>query len=59
MNMLETVLQIAKRPAHHAFGVLMGLGAIRLVVGIAVAVVLIWLLLKLVKLVEAYTKKLK
>ena len=57
--MLETVLQTAKRPAHHAFGALMGLGLIRLVVGIAVAVVLIWLLLKLVKLVEAYTKKLK
>jgi len=59
LSMLETVLQVAKRPAHHAFGVMMGLGLVRLVVGIVVAVVLIWLLLKLVKLVEAYTKKLK
>ncbi|HKM51491.1 MAG TPA: hypothetical protein VJZ75_09975 [Candidatus Bathyarchaeia archaeon] len=58
MNMLEIVLQTAKRP-HHAFGVLMGLGLVRLVVGIVVAVVLIWLLLKVIKLVEAYTKKLK
>jgi hypothetical protein len=58
MNMLETVLQTAKQP-HHTFGVLMGLGLVRLVVGIAVAVVLILLLLKVVKLVEAYTKKLK
>ena len=58
MNMLEIVLQTAKR-SHHAFGVLMGLGLVRLVVGIAVAVVLIWLLVKVIKLVEAYTKKLK
>jgi len=56
--MLETVLQTAKQP-HHTFGVLMGLGLVRLVVGIAVAVVLIYLLLKVIKLVEAYTKKLK
>jgi ABC-type Na+ efflux pump permease subunit len=56
--MLEIVLQTAKR-SHHAFGVLMGLGLVRLVVGIAVAVVLIWLLVKVIKLVEAYTKKLK
>ncbi|MGA3298330.1 MAG: hypothetical protein ABSD41_12880 [Candidatus Bathyarchaeia archaeon] len=58
MSMLETVLQTAARPPR-AFGALMGLGLVRLVVGIAVAVVLIWLLLKLIKLVEAYTKKLK
>ncbi|MGA2785674.1 MAG: hypothetical protein ABSF09_13340 [Candidatus Bathyarchaeia archaeon] len=58
MSMLETVLQTASRPPR-AFGALMGLGLIRLIVGIAVAVVLIWLLLKLIKLVEAYTKKLK
>jgi hypothetical protein len=57
--MLETVLQTAAKHSHRGFGVLMGLGLIRLVVGIAVAVVLIWLLLKVVKLVEAYTKKLK
>ena len=42
-----------------AFGFLLGFGLVRLIVGIAVAVVLIWLLLKLGKLVEAYTKKLK
>jgi len=58
MNMSEIVLQTAKQP-HRAFGVLMGLGLVRLVVGIAVAVVLILLLLKVIKLVEAYTKKLK
>jgi hypothetical protein len=58
MSIMETVLQTAARTPR-AFGALMGLGLVRLVVGIAVAVVLIWLLLKLAKLVEAYTKKLK
>jgi uncharacterized membrane protein YdbT with pleckstrin-like domain len=55
--MLETVLAAPTRS--RAFGFLWGFGLIRLVIGIAVAVVFIWLLLKLIKLVDAYTKKLK
>jgi hypothetical protein len=55
--MLETVLATPMRS--HGFGLFWGFGLIRLVLGIAVAVALIWLLLKLCKLVEAYTKKLK
>jgi hypothetical protein len=38
---------------------MLGFGLVRLVLGVALAVVVIWLLLKLCKLVEAYTKKLK
>jgi uncharacterized membrane protein YdbT with pleckstrin-like domain len=55
--MLETVLAAPMRS--HGFGLFWGFGLIRLALGIVVAVVLIWLLLKLSKLVEAYTKKLK
>jgi len=57
LSMLETVLATPMRS--HGFGLFWGFGLIRLVLGIAVAVALIWLLLKLCKLVEAYTKKLK
>jgi hypothetical protein len=57
LNMLETILATPMRS--RAIGFLLGFGLVRLIVGIAVAVVLIWLLLKLGKLVEAYTKKLK
>jgi hypothetical protein len=55
--MLETVLATPMRT--RAFGFFWGFGLVRLIIGIAVAVVLIWLLLKLSKLVDAYTKKLK
>ena len=51
------VLATAGRP--RGFGLFWGFGLIKLVIGIVVAVVFIWLLLKLIKLVEAYTKKLK
>jgi len=58
--MLETVLAAAGTPMRsHGFGFFMGFGLIRLGIGIVVAIVLIWLLLKIGKLVEAYTKKLK
>lgn len=57
MPVLETILAFAARP--RALGFLWGLGLIRLVIGVVVAVVLIWLLLKVGKLVDAYTKKLK
>jgi len=57
MPILETILQVAARP--RALGFLWGLGLIRLAIGVVVAVVLIWLLLKIGKLIDAYTKKLK
>jgi len=57
LSVLETILATPMRS--RAFGFMLGFGLVRLVVGIAVAVVVIWLLLKLCKLVEAYTKKLK
>ena len=57
LSMLEAILVIPMRS--RAYGFFWGFALIRLIVGIAVAVVLIWLLLKLSKLVEAYTKKLK
>jgi hypothetical protein len=57
MGILETVLQTASQPRR--YGTLMGFGLIRLIIGVALAVVLIWLLVKVIKLVEAYTKKLK
>jgi uncharacterized membrane protein YdbT with pleckstrin-like domain len=57
LSMLETVLAAPMRS--HGFGLFWGFGLIRLALGIVVAIVLIWLLLKLSKLVEAYTKKLK
>jgi hypothetical protein len=56
--MLETVLQATMKRSH-VFGFLWGLGLIRLAIGVVVAIVLIWLLLKLGKLADAYTKKLK
>jgi flagellar biogenesis protein FliO len=37
----------------------MGFGLVRLIIGIVLVVVLIWLLVKVIKLVEAYTAKLK
>jgi uncharacterized membrane protein YdbT with pleckstrin-like domain len=55
--MLETILAAPMRT--RGFGFFWGFGLVRLVIGVAVAVVFIWLLLKLIKLVEAYTKKLK
>jgi hypothetical protein len=55
--MLETILATTTRS--RAVGFLWGFGLIRLVVGVAVALVFIWLLLKVGKLVDAYTKKLK
>jgi len=55
--MLETVLQTASKP--RVYGGLIGFGLIRLIIGVALAVVLIWLLVKVIKLVEAYTNKLK
>jgi hypothetical protein len=57
MSMLETVLQTASRP--RVYGALFGFGLIRLIVGVALTVVLIWPLVKVIKLVEAYTNKLK
>ena len=57
LGMLETILATPMRP--RAFGFMWGFGLIRLIIGVAVAVVFIWLLLKLCKLVEAYTKKLQ
>ena len=57
LSMIETVLATANRA--HGFGFFRVFGIVKLVLGIAVAVVLIWLLLKVIKLVEAYTKKLK
>ena len=57
MSMLETVLRTASRP--HVFSAMMGLGLVRLVIGVVLAVVFIWLLVKVIKLVEAYTSKLK
>ena len=57
MSMLKTILAAPMRPG--AFGFLWGFGLIRLVIGVVVAAVLIWLLLKVGKLIEAYTKKLK
>jgi len=57
LSMLETVLAAPMRT--RGFGFLFGFGVVRFIVGIVVAVVLIWLLLKLCKLVDAYTKKLK
>ena len=55
--MLETILATPMRT--RGVGFLWGLGLVRLVIGVVLAVVFIWLLLKLIKLVEAYTKKLK
>ena len=57
MSMLETILATAARP--RAFGFLWGFGLVRFVIGLVVVVVFIWLLLKVAKLVDAYTKKLK
>ena len=57
LSMLETILATPMRS--HAFRFMWGFGLIRLIIGIAVVVAVIWLLLKLGKLVEAYTKKLK
>jgi len=57
MDMLETVLQTASKP--RVYGGLIGFGLIRLIIGVALAVVLIWLLVKVIKLVEAHTNKLK
>ena len=57
MSMLETVLRTASRP--RVFSALMGFGLVRLIIGVVLVVVLIWLLVKVIKLVEAYTAKLK
>lgn len=57
LSTFETVLAAPMRS--RAFGFLWGFGLIKLVIAILVAGVVIWLLLKVGKLVEAYTKKLK
>ena len=57
LDILEIVLAAPMRS--RAFGFLLGFGLIRLIISIALAAVLIWLLLKIIKLVDAYTKKLK
>ena len=57
LSMLETVLATPMRT--RAFGFFWGFGLIRLVIGVAIAIVFIWLLLKLIKLIDVYTKKLK
>ena len=57
LSMLETVLATPMRT--RAFSFMWGFGIVRFILGIAIALVLIWLLLKLCKLVDAYTKKLK
>lgn len=57
MSMLETVLRTASRP--HVYRSLIGFGLVRLAIGVVLAVVLVWLLVKVIKLVEAYTAKLK
>lgn len=58
-TILQTTTRLPGKMMGHGFGLFGVVGIVRLVVGIAVAIVFIWLLLKLIKLVEAYTKKLK
>lgn len=57
MSMLETVLKTASRP--QVYRSMIGFGLVRLAIGVVLAVVLILLLVKVIKLVDVYTKNLK